>query len=67
MNLPKMLDAKVRGKEKVQVLYDDYNTCMLDDIGSNKKYMILTYGCQMNVHDSEYISGIMEDIVYIKT
>lgn len=67
MNLPKMLDAKVRGKEKVQVLYDDYNTCMLDDIGSNKKYMILTYGCQMNVHDSEYISGIMEDIGYIKT
>ena len=67
MNLPKMLDAKVRGKEKVQVLYDDYNTYMLDDIGSNKKYMILTYGCQMNVHDSEYISGIMEDIGYIKT
>ena len=67
MNLPKMLDAKVRGKEKVQVLYDDYNTCMLDDIGSNKKYMILTYGCQMNVHDSEYISGIMENIGYIKT
>ena len=67
MNLPKMLDAKVRGKEKVQVLYDDYNTCMLDDIGSNKKYIILTYGCQMNVHDSEYISGIMEDIGYIKT
>ena len=67
MNLPKMLDAKVRGKEKVQVLYDDYNTCMLDDIGSNKKYMILTYGCQMNVHDSEYISGIMKDIGYIKT
>ena len=67
MNLPKMLDAKVRGKEKVQVLYDDYDTCMLDDIGSNKKYMILTYGCQMNVHDSEYISGIMEDIGYIKT
>lgn len=66
MNLPKMLDAKVRRKEKVQVLYDDYNTCMLDDIGSNKKYMILTYGCQMNVHDSEYISGIMEDIGYIK-
>ena len=67
MNLPKMLDAKVRGKEKVQVLYDDYNTYMLDDIGSNKKYIILTYGCQMNVHDSEYISGIMEDIGYIKT
>ena len=67
MNLPKMLDAKVRGKEKVQVLYDDYNTYMLDDIGTNKKYIILTYGCQMNVHDSEYISGIMEDIGYIKT
>ena len=67
MNLPKMLDAKVRGKSKVQVLYDDYNSCDIDNIGKDKKYLILTYGCQMNVHDSEYISGVMEDIGYIKT
>ena len=28
------------------------------------KYFIHTYGCQMNVHDSEKIAGIMEDLGY---
>lgn len=67
MNLPNMLNAKVRGKSKVEVLYDDYNTCEIESIGKDKKYMILTYGCQMNVHDSEYIAGIMDDLGYTKT
>ena len=64
MNLPNMKEAKIRGKSKIDILYDDYNSY---EIGNGKRYMILTYGCQMNVHDSEYISGIMEDIGYVKT
>ena len=67
MNLPNMHDARIRNKEKVKVLYDDYNTLDIENIGKDKKYLILTYGCQMNVHDSEYIAGIMEDMGYIKT
>ncbi len=67
VNLPNMKDAKVRNSEKVKVLYDEYNTCNIENIGTLKKYLILTYGCQMNVHDSEYISGIMEDLGYVKT
>ena len=67
MNLPNMKEAKVRTKKEVKILYDDYNTLGIDDIGNDKKYLILTYGCQMNVHDSEYISGIMEDVGYTKT
>ena len=67
MNLPNMLDAKKRSSEKVNILYDEYNKDGIDNIGIDKKYLILTYGCQMNVHDSEYISGIMEDIGYTKT
>ena len=67
MNLPNMLNAKVRGKSKVEVLYDDYNTCEIDNIGNDKKYLILTYGCQMNVHDSEYIAGIMDELGYTST
>ncbi len=30
----------------------------------NKKYLILTYGCQMNVHESEKLAGILEDNGY---
>ena len=63
MNLPNMLEAKTRGKSECKIIYDDYDG---DLIGKDKKYLILTYGCQMNVHDSEYISGIMEDIGYTK-
>ncbi len=29
-----------------------------------KKYLILTYGCQMNVHESEKLSGILESNGY---
>ncbi|MBQ7307329.1 MAG: tRNA (N6-isopentenyl adenosine(37)-C2)-methylthiotransferase MiaB [Clostridia bacterium] len=29
-----------------------------------KFYKIITYGCQMNVHDSEKLSGMLEDIGY---
>lgn len=67
MNLPNMIDAKKRSNNKVEILYDDYNIDDIKDIGIDKKYLILTYGCQMNVHDSEYISGIMEDMGYTKT
>lgn len=67
MNLPNMQDAKKRTKEEVKILYDDYNIDNIENIGKDKLYLILTYGCQMNVHDSEYISGIMEDIGYTKT
>src|SRR5208283_2208558 len=32
-----------------------------------KKYWIITFGCQMNVHDSEKISGILKGEGYIET
>ncbi len=32
-----------------------------------KKYFIRTYGCQMNVHDSEEIAGILEHLGYEET
>ncbi|SHI00609.1 tRNA (N6-isopentenyl adenosine(37)-C2)-methylthiotransferase MiaB [Sporanaerobacter acetigenes] len=31
----------------------------------NKKYMVVTHGCQMNEHDSEKISWILENMGYI--
>ncbi len=31
----------------------------------NKFYHIVTYGCQMNVHESEKIAGILSDMGYV--
>ncbi len=33
----------------------------------NKKYFLKTYGCQMNVHDSEEIKGILENLGFVNT
>ena len=67
MNLPNMKDAKKRTKDKVSVKYDDYYIDNeLENLGKDKKYLILTYGCQMNEHDSENIAGIMEDMSYTR-
>ncbi|KUL35808.1 tRNA (N6-isopentenyl adenosine(37)-C2)-methylthiotransferase MiaB [Actinoplanes awajinensis] len=34
--------------------------------GTARTYDVRTYGCQMNVHDSERISGLMEDAGYVR-
>ena len=39
----------------------------LSKIGINKKYHIITYGCQANERDSETISAILEDMSFTKT
>ena len=31
----------------------------------NKKYYIITYGCQMNLHESEKIAGILSSMGYV--
>ena len=36
-------------------------------LGAQKTYTILTYGCQMNVRDSEIIAGMLEGIGYSRT
>ncbi len=33
----------------------------------NKKYLVITYGCQMNIHESEKLSGMLEELGYQKT
>ena len=30
-----------------------------------KKYYVITYGCQMNLHESEKISGILTSLGYL--
>ncbi|AWK73076.1 tRNA (N6-isopentenyl adenosine(37)-C2)-methylthiotransferase MiaB [Rhodococcus oxybenzonivorans] len=36
------------------------------DQNSQRSYEVRTYGCQMNVHDSERLSGLLEDAGYTK-
>lgn len=65
---PNFKEAKKRTKEDIKVLKGEY--VIPDDmknIGIGKKYFIKTYGCQMNEHDSEMISAILEDMKYTKT
>ena len=65
MNLPNMKDAKKRTNSKINIKYDDYNINEeMENLGKDKNYLILTYGCQMNERDSENIAGIMEDMSY---
>jgi tRNA-2-methylthio-N6-dimethylallyladenosine synthase len=33
---------------------------------SARSYEVITYGCQMNVHDSERLSGLLEDAGYVR-
>ena len=33
--------------------------------GAARTYQVRTYGCQMNVHDSERLSGLLEDAGYV--
>ncbi|MBO5095764.1 MAG: tRNA (N6-isopentenyl adenosine(37)-C2)-methylthiotransferase MiaB [Bacilli bacterium] len=59
MRLPNYQDAKKRTKEKVEFIYlnDEYQK-----IFNGKKFFLRTYGCQMNVHDSEAIRSYLEEL-----
>ena len=64
MNIPNMIEAKKRSKNPVK--YEYFNMDNID-LFSGKKYYIRTYGCQMNVHDSEEIKALLESVGYSET
>ncbi|MGL4662683.1 MAG: tRNA (N6-isopentenyl adenosine(37)-C2)-methylthiotransferase MiaB [Culicoidibacterales bacterium] len=64
-NQPSLKDAKKRGKESVEVLTEAfYIPERMKEVGHNKTYYIRTYGCQMNVHDTEVMQGILGEMGY---
>lgn len=68
MLLPNLKEARKRTDKEVKIIRDEYIIPdNIKNIGKNKKYHVITYGCQMNVHDSENISAILEDLNYTKT
>ncbi len=56
---PHLDEARKRGKSLVKIenfkMPDEFK-----DLGKGKSYYVKTYGCQMNVHDSENIKAILE-------
>lgn len=64
---PSLKDAKQRGKEEIKVHYDFTISDEMREIGKGKRYHVRTYGCQMNEHDSETISGILEQMGYTQS
>ncbi|MDP5273523.1 tRNA (N6-isopentenyl adenosine(37)-C2)-methylthiotransferase MiaB [Chengkuizengella axinellae] len=66
-NPPSLNDAKKRGKEDVKVHYNFSIPEEMTSFGAGKKYMIRTYGCQMNEHDSETMKGMLEQMGYEST
>lgn len=65
MNLPNLNDAKKRTKKTIETIYlaNEEN----NNLYQGKKYFLRTYGCQMNVHDSEEIKYILENLGYTET
>ena len=61
MNKPDLCKAKDRNK--VDIKYID-SSKDIKPIFKGKKYFLRTYGCQMNVHDSEQIRYYLEALGY---
>ncbi|MFC5402018.1 tRNA (N6-isopentenyl adenosine(37)-C2)-methylthiotransferase MiaB [Cohnella soli] len=64
---PDYREEKKRGKEAVSVHYENTIPDELRTLGVGKKYMIQTYGCQMNEHDTEVMRGLFEEMSYTST
>ena len=62
--MPNLKEAKIRTNKKV--IIKKANNIKSDQF-KNKKYFIKTYGCQMNVHDSEEIKAIVENLGFTMT
>ena len=65
MNLPDYKQARIRTKSD----YKTVNYEIKDDFLNKycgKKYFLKTYGCQMNEHDSENISAMIESMGFVK-
>ncbi|SDL71823.1 tRNA (N6-isopentenyl adenosine(37)-C2)-methylthiotransferase MiaB [Sediminibacillus halophilus] len=64
---PNLKKAKKRRREDVQIHYDYQVPEDMQNIGKDKKFLIRTYGCQMNEHDTEVMAGLLTDMGYEST
>ncbi len=64
MQLPNLNAARLRTNAAVDYVYLNSEN---NSPFTNQKYFLKTYGCQMNVHDSEEIAAHLSSLGYTKT
>src|SRR5690625_6220839 len=64
---PDIRKARKRGRDDIEVHYDFNIPDEMQNIGEGKKFIIRTYGCQMNEHDTEVMAGILTEMCYEST
>lgn len=64
MNLPDLKEARKRTDKEVKIKSVSYD---IPNVMEGKKFFLKTYGCQMNVHDSEEIRKYLECLGYAET
>lgn len=65
MNLPNYKEARLRKAKEYKTVNYNIDEKYLNKY-KGKKYFIKTYGCQMNEHDSENISAMIESLGFSK-
>ena len=63
MLVPNALEEKKRTGNEVKIRKYEINP-NYKTLGAGKSYFVKTYGCQMNVHDSENIRAMLEEMGY---
>ncbi len=66
MNLPDYKEAKKREKKDYKVVNYEIDKKLIHKF-CGKTYFLKTYGCQMNEHDSENISAMLESLGFKRT
>lgn len=64
---PNIRQARKRFREDIEVHYDFEIPEDMKNIGKDKHFLIQTYGCQMNEHDTEVMAGILQEMGYEPT
>lgn len=68
MKLPDLKEARKRTTKDILIkTSENIVKDNLKDLGKGRKYYVKTYGCQMNVHDSENIKAILEEMSFEET
>jgi tRNA-2-methylthio-N6-dimethylallyladenosine synthase len=64
---PSLKEAKKRGKETIKYNDDFQIEEKYRNMGKGKTFLIKTYGCQMNAHDTEVMGGILSALGFEAT